>query len=231
MTRSWWAECMGTGMLLITVVGSGLMAADLSGGNQALALLANSLATGLMLAVLITLLAPLSGAHFNPAVTLSLKVSGVGGSPTVWSHVSAQTVGAIGGVLIAHLMWSLPPLQWAQQERWGVGLWFSELVASAGLVFVIVAGARRNPTQVPWLVGAYITAAYWFTASTSFANPAVTVARALTDSFTGIAPASVWPFVVAQFTGATAGAFAAKTLFAVAPAVGGSPPMQSASGR
>lgn len=231
MSRSWWAECLGTCMLLVTVVGSGLMAADLSEGNQALALLANSLATGLMLAVLITLFAPLSGAHFNPAVTLSLKISGVGGDFQIWNHVSAQALGAFGGVFIAHLMWSLPPLQWAQQERAGLGLWFSEWVASAGLVFVIVAGVRKKPAQVPWLVGAYITAAYWFTASTSFANPAVTVARALTDSFTGIAPASVLPFVLAQFLGATAGAFAAKALFASAPVAVGSPPMGSASGR
>lgn len=201
-------------MLLLTVVGSGLMASDLSDGNQALALLANSLATGLMLAVLITLFGPLSGAHFNPAVSLSLKLTGADTRFRLLSHISAQLIGAMAGVAIAHLMWSMPPWQMAQQERAGMGLWWSEVVASAGLSFVIVAGMRQARAQIPWMVGAYITAAYWFTASTSFANPAVTLARALTDSFTGIAPVSVVPFVLAQLVGAVAGAFIAAALFA-----------------
>lgn len=201
-------------MLLLTVVGSGLMASDLSDGNQALALLANSLATGLMLAVLITLFGPLSGAHFNPAVSLSLKLTGADTRFRLLNHISAQLVGAVAGVAVAHLMWSMPPWQLAQQERAGFGLWWSEVVASAGLSFVIVAGIRQARAQIPWMVGAYITAAYWFTASTSFANPAVTLARALTDSFTGIALVSVVPFVLAQLVGAVAGAFIAAALFA-----------------
>lgn len=217
MKQVWLAEFIGTAGLLATVVGSGLMAESLADGNQALALLANSLATALMLAVLITVFRPLSGAHFNPAVSLFLSIAGELPRRQLPVYLSAQAVGAVLGVVLAHLMWELPALQWAQQTRYGSGVWVSEMVATAGLLFVIIAAIRRCPEQIPWLVGAYIGAAYWFTASTSFANPAVTLARTLTDSFTGIAAGSAPAFLLAQLLGAGLGTMAAWYLTA-APA-------------
>lgn len=211
--RAWWAELLGTALLLVTVVGSGHMALELADGNLALALLANSLVTGLMLAVLITLFIDVSGAHFNPAVSLAMCLIGVLPRVTLLRYWSAQLPGAVLGVVLAHAMWELPLVQQAVQVRSGPGVWFAELLASFGLLFVIVAAMRKQPRQIPWLVGAYITSAYWFTASTSFANPAVTVARALTDSFTGIAPGSVPAFVLAQCVGALLGCHAARVLF------------------
>ena len=195
------AEALGTCLLVATVVGSGVMATRLT-DDLALALLANTLATGAILAVLITVLAPLSGAHFNPAVTAALLLRRQIGGPLAALYVVAQVVGGVLGTALAHLMFDLPVLQLALIERSGPGQWLSEGVAAAGLVAVILLGQRHAPAGVPALVGLYIAAAYWFTASTSFANPAVTLARALTDSFAGIRPLDVPAFIVAQFVGA-----------------------------
>lgn len=198
------AEALGTALLLATVVGSGIMGARLAGGNIAIALLANSLATGAMLVVLITVLGPVSGAHFNPAVSLAFWRRGDLQRTDLAPYLAAQIAGGIVGVLAAHAMFDLALLQVSQTARNGSGQWFSEMVATFGLLLTIFGGVARAPAAIPILVGLYITAAYWFTASTSFANPAVTIARALTDTFAGIAPADVLPFILAQALGATA---------------------------
>ena len=195
------AEALGTALLVATVVGSGVMATRLT-DDVALALLANTLATGAILVVLITGLAPLSGAHLNPAVTAALLLRRQIGGPLAALYIVAQVVGGVLGTLLAHLMFDLPVLQFALVERSGPGQWLSEGVAAGGLVGFILLGQRHAPASVPALVGLYIAAAYWFTASTSFANPAVTLARALTDSFAGIRPLDVPAFIVAQFVGA-----------------------------
>lgn len=192
------AEALGTALLLAAVVGSGIMGERLAGGNQNLALLANSLATGFALIALIIAFAPRSGAHFNPVVTIAFAARGEFPKREVISYLAAQACGAILGVLAAHAMFDLPLLQYSEKVRTGAGQWWSEVVASFGLVFVILSCDRKT---VPYAVGAYIAAAYWFTASTSFANPAVTVARALTDTFCGIRPSDVMPFVVSQLAG------------------------------
>jgi glycerol uptake facilitator-like aquaporin len=198
------AEAVGTALLLATVVGSGIMGERLAGGNVALALLANSLATGAALVALIASFGPISGAHFNPVVTLA--VAWRRGLPwrEVPGYLLAQMVGAPAGVLLAHHMFGLPAVTPSTHVRSGWGQLSSEVVATFGLLFVIGACARRRPALVPFAVGGYIAAAYWFTASTSFANPAVTLARALTDSFAGIRPADVPPFIAAQLIGAAA---------------------------
>jgi len=203
------AEFLGTALLLATVVGSGIMAERLAGGNVALALLANTLATGSALIALILAFGPISGAHFNPAVTLAdALLKGIPWRETP-AYIAAQTTGAIAGVLAAHLMFGLPLVTLSTHIRSGPAQVFSEFIATFGLLSVIWGCSRSRPAAVPFAVGAYITAAYWFTASTSFANPAVTLARCLSNTFAGIRPNDVFPFIVAQL----AGAFAATALF------------------
>jgi glycerol uptake facilitator-like aquaporin len=196
------AEAVGSALLLATVVGSGIMGERLAGGNVAVALLANTLATGAALVALILTFGPISGAHFNPAVTLADAWQGGTAWAEVPGYLVAQLGGAVGGVLLAHRMFDLPLLMTSRHARAGVGQILSEFVATFGLLAVIWACARRRPSAAPFAVAAYITAAYWFTASTSFANPAVTIARALTDTFAGIRPADVPAFIVAQLAGA-----------------------------
>ncbi|MDG4890710.1 MULTISPECIES: MIP/aquaporin family protein [unclassified Mesorhizobium] len=195
------AEALGAGLLVATVVGSGIMAETLT-HDTALALLANTLATGAMLVVLITILGPISGAHFNPAVSLVFCLNRSLPPRDLPAYLAAQFAGGIAGTIAAHLMFALPALEIATKLRAGPAQWFSEIVATFGLVAVILAGLRFERRAVPWLVGLFITAAYWFTASTSFANPAVAVARALTDSFSGIRPADLPGFIVAELLGA-----------------------------
>ena len=195
------AEALGTMTLLAIVVGSGIMAEQLSGGNIAIALLANAAATATALYVLIRLLAPISGAHFNPAVTLSFWRDGGLRNAHALAYVTVQCIAAITGVLLAHAMFELPLWQPGTQVRSGTGQWLSEVVATAGLVLVIRLALRQRIEAIPVLVAAWIFAAYWFTASTSFANPAVTLARAFTQSFAGIAPINAPAFVLAQLTG------------------------------
>ncbi len=196
------AEWLGTFSLLATVVGSGIMAERLAGGNLAVALLGNTIPTGAILVVLITVFGPVSGAHFNPAVTLSFLIRREIAPKAAAAYVSAQILGGIAGVLAAHLMFDLPLVHPSAQPRTGLGQWAGEFVATFGLVGTILACLRARPDFVAVAVGLYITAAYWFTSSTSFANPAVTIARALSDSFAGIAPASVPAFVAVQLLAA-----------------------------
>ena len=202
LARRAFAEWLGTAFLLAAVVGSGIMALKLSGGNIALALLCNTIATGAILVTLILTFAPVSGAHFNPAVTLAFAMRG----ETAWRdaaiYVAAQISGAIVGVWIAHLMFELPLLQLSLTQRSGAGQWLAEAAATFGLLLTIFGVASRTPAAVPYAVGLYITSAYWFTASTSFANPAVTIARSLSDTFAGIAPGGVLAFIAAQLAGA-----------------------------
>jgi glycerol uptake facilitator-like aquaporin len=198
------AEGLGTAFLLAAIVGSGIMAERLAGGNSAVALLANAIATGAALVAIILTFAPWSGAHFNPAVTFALATAGEIEWRDVIPYVAAQFVGAIIGVWLAHLMFDLPILQWSAHERTGLGQWTGEFVATFGLLLVIESGRRSFAKALPGAIAAYITAAYWFTSSTSFANPAVTFARSLTDSFAGIGPNNVIGFIVAQTAGATA---------------------------
>jgi glycerol uptake facilitator-like aquaporin len=199
------AEALGTGFLVATVVGSGIMAEKLAGGNAAIALLGNTIPTGAILVVLILALAPISGAHFNPAVSLVMAINGRIRRRELGAYVAAQLVGGCLGTLAAHAMFELPLLQLASTARTGPAQWFAEFVATFGLLFTIIALVRFRVEAVPYGVGLYITAGYWFTASTSFANPAVTVARSLTDTFAGIAPGDVPMFVLAELVGALAG--------------------------
>ncbi len=191
------SEFLGSAFLLAAVVGSGVMAERLAGGNLALALLANTIATGAALVVLISILGPVSGAHFNPAVTFYFAMRREIGPATGLAYVGVQITGAVAGVYTAHAMFGMPLVEVSTHLRDGPAQWLSEFVATFGLLATI-AGCSRKPDTTPTLVGLYIVAAYWFTASTSFANPAVTLARSLTDSFSGIAPASAPGFVVAQ---------------------------------
>lgn len=197
--RRWVAEALATALLLATVVGSGIMAERLAGGNAALALLANAVATGAMLPVLILVFGPLSGAAMNPAVSLVLWRGGVTPGAEALRMALAQLAGALAGVVLAHAMFGLPLVQGGGAARGTPGNWLAEAVATAGLVWVVLGTPRE---RVPAAIGLYITAAYWFTASTSFANPAVTLARGLTTSFSGIAMADVPGFVLAQLLGA-----------------------------
>jgi glycerol uptake facilitator-like aquaporin len=206
------AEFLGTAFLLAAIVGSGIMAERLSAGNAALALLANSVATGAALFALIHAFAPISGAHFNPAVTFTMAAARAIERAQVLPYVLAQTAGAIVGVWVAHLMFDIPILQTSTHARTGIGQWTGEFVATFGLIAVIENGRRRFASALPAAVALYITAAYWFTSSTSFANPAVTLARALTDTFAGIAPIDVMAFVVAQAIGAIAALFTVRAL-------------------
>jgi glycerol uptake facilitator-like aquaporin len=213
MTRRLTAEFLGTALLLIAVVGSGIMAERLAGGNMAVALLANALATGAALAVLITIFAPLSGAHFNPAVSFYFALRGEMPWSIALRYLPVQIIAAIIGVWLAHLMFDMPVLEISSKLREGPALWLSEFIATTGLLATIAGAVRFAPQSVPMLVGLYITGAYWFTASTSFANPAVTIARSMTDSFSGIAPASVPGFIAAQLAAAVIASFGLKWLF------------------
>lgn len=201
MPRRIVAEALGTAMLVATVVGSGIMADRLT-DDVGLALLGNTLPTGAILVVLITILGPISGAHFNPAVTLVFALRREIGSTAALAYVIAQIVGGVAGTLLAHAMFELPILQISQTVRTGNGQWIAELVAAFGLVFTVLAGLRFRSESIPWLVGLYITAAYWFTASTSFANPAVAIARALSNTFAGIRPVDLPGFILAELLGA-----------------------------
>ena len=203
------SEFAGTGFLVAAVVGSGIMGERLAGGNVAIALLANTIATGAALAALILTFGAISGAHFNPAVTLVDAIEHGGSWTVAVCYVSAQCIGAIGGAIAAHIMFDLPVIAVSHHARSGSAQVFSEFVATFGLLCVIWGCSRQRSKVVPFAVAAYITAAYWFTSSTSFANPAVTIARSLTDTFAGIRPADVPLFVIAQL----AGAIAATSLF------------------
>jgi glycerol uptake facilitator-like aquaporin len=199
------AESLGTAFLLAGVVGSGIMAAKLAGGNGALALLCNTLPTGAILTVLILTFGPVSGAHFNPAVSIVLAVRRELPVAVVATYIVAQIVGAIAGVLAAHAMFELPLWQVSMTVRTGPGQWIAEGVATFGLLLTILGCSARTPSAVPYAVGLYITAAYWFTASTSFANPAVAIARSLTNTFSGIRPVDLPGFILAELCGAFAG--------------------------
>jgi glycerol uptake facilitator-like aquaporin len=207
------AECLGTAFLLATIVGSGIMGERLSGSNEALALLCNSLATGAILIVLISVFGQVSGAHLNPAVTLAFMVRREIGPTMAVAYMGSQLVGAVAGTLAAHVMFEQSVLQLATQHRSGAGLWFSEALATFGLVLAIMGTLRWKSEMVPISVGLYIGSAYWFTASTSFANPAVTVARSITDTFAGIHPADVLSFIVFQTLGALLAALLCGVLF------------------
>jgi len=209
-TRALAAEFLGTALLLAGVVGSGIMAERLSQGNDALALLANALATGFLLPVLILLFAPFSGAHFNPAVTLAEALSKRLRKRMLAAYALAQAAGAIAGVWWAHAMFAEPILQASARVRAGTGQWVSEATATFGLLLVILLRRRFPAGALPWMIGAYIAAAYWFTASTSFANPAVTLARSFTDTFAGIRPNDSPAFMLAQLAGALAALAFAK---------------------
>ncbi len=214
MTCALAAEVIGSFFLFATVVGSGIMAETLSGGNVGVALLANAIATGAMLFVLIAMLGPVSGAHFNPAVTLVMALGRRIVPRTAVLYVAVQLAGGILGVWAAHLMFDLPLLQFSAKARTGGGQWAGEFVATFGLVLTILGTVRHRPDWVAPSVALYITAAYWFTSSTSFANPAIAVARSLSDSFAGIAPADVPAFVAAQLGGAVAAWACGRWLFA-----------------
>ena len=213
LKRRLFTEALGTAMLVTTVVGSGVMAARLS-HDGAIALLGNTIPTGAMLVVLITLLGPISGAHFNPAVTLVFAIRREIGSRQALLYVLAQVAGGICGTWLAHAMFSLPVLEVSQTVRQGTGQWIAEIVATFGLVLTILCGLRFRRDAIPWLVGLYITAAYWFTASTSFANPAVAVARSLTDTFSGIRPIDLPAFALSETVGALLAAAVAGWLLA-----------------
>jgi glycerol uptake facilitator-like aquaporin len=213
MTRRLFAEALGSFFLFATVVGSGIMAEQLAGGNVAVALLGNTLATGAMLFVLITMLGPVSGAHFNPAVSLVMRLRGDGSWKSLMATIAVQVAAGILGVWAAHAMFDLPILQTSSHARTGAGQWLGEFIATFGLLLTIIGTLRHRPAAVPGSVALYITAAYWFTSSTSFANPAITLARSLSDTFAGIAPVDVPGFMAAQLAGALAAHWAGNTLF------------------
>ena len=212
------AEGIGTAGLLVAIVGSGIMGERLAGGNLALVLLANSLATGCALWVLVTTLAPVSGAHFNPAVTIAGAVAGDFAWRDVFPYVAVQVVAALAGVAVAHSMFGLPLFSASGHVRAGPAQWWSEAVATAGLLLTIALGRSARPQALPALIAVYIVGAYWFTASTSFANPAVTVARSLTDSFAGIRPGDVPGFIAGQIAGAVLAAAFARWVLRPPPA-------------
>jgi len=229
LTRRLAAEFLGTGLLVTAVIGSGIAAAALSPGNVGLELFENAFATMLALAVLILIFGPVSGAHFNPVVTLADRL--LHRSDARWSgaevagYIGAQTAGAVGGAVLANLMFALPPVTWSTTHRTAAHLWLGEVVATAGLTLLIFALVRTGrSTLAPVAVGAYIGAAYWFTSSTSFANPAVTAGRAFTDTFAGIAPSSVPGFVAAQLVGGALGVAAVALLYPKPPPAAGTEP-------
>jgi glycerol uptake facilitator-like aquaporin len=212
--RPFLAEFIGSAFLAAAVIGSGVAAQKLSGGNVALALLANAIATGCILYGIIAVFAPLSGAHFNPAVSLAFALRGELGWPLCALYIITQTAGMICGALLAHAMFELPLLQVSATARAGQGMLIGETVAAFGLVLLILGLKEKNAERIPLAAGLYITSAYWFTSSTSFANPAITIARSLSDTFAGIAPASVPLFVTGQITGTLIAVAVAKGLFA-----------------
>jgi glycerol uptake facilitator-like aquaporin len=214
LARRLGAEALGTGMLVAAVVGSGIMAAKLADGNGAVALLCNTLPTGAILFVLITIMGPISGAHFNPAVTLAMRTRGEIDNTLMTSYIAAQIAGGCLGTLAAHAMFDIDIIQYSTTARTGAAQWFSEFVAAFGLLLTIFGCIRFKPDAIPTAVGLYITSAYWFTASTSFANPAVTIARALSNTFAGIAPEHVLAFIVAQIAGALTATWLSIWLFA-----------------
>ncbi len=213
LSRRLVAEMLGASLLLATVIGSGIMAEKLAGGNAALELLCNTIPTGAILVVLILVFGPVSGAHFNPAVSVAFALRGELPWRVASLYIVCQLVGAVIGAWTAHLMFSVPVLEFAAKVRTGPGQWFAEAIATFGLILTIFGTLSRTPAAVPYAVGIYITAAYWFTSSTSFANPAVTVARALSDSYAGIAPANVLPFIAAQLVGMLVAVFLACWLW------------------
>ena len=213
LSRRLLAEGLGSALLLATVVGSGIMAERLAGGNQAVALLGNTIPTGAILVVIITIFGPVSGAHFNPAVTLVFATRGETPWGEVLPYVIVQFIGGIAGTVLAHLMFDLAPLAVGIKPRSGPSQWLAEAVATFSLVLTILGGLRYAPAAIPWLVGLVITAAYWFTASTSFANPAVTLARGFTTSFSGIAISHVPAFIAAQLIGAGIASLVCFVLF------------------
>lgn len=212
LSRRMTAEALGTCLLVCTVVGSGIMAETLT-DDVALALLGNTLPTGAILVVLITTLGPISGAHFNPAVTIGLVAARQAPAKDILPYVAAQCVGGIVGALIAHGMFDQSLIQFSSHARTGGNQWLSEIVATFGLMFIILAAILKQLPGIPWLVGLYITAAYWFTSSTSFANPAVALARGFTDTFSGIRPVDVPAFALAQIIGALIAVALASWLF------------------
>jgi glycerol uptake facilitator-like aquaporin len=212
------AECLGTSFLVAGVVGSGIMAAKLAGGNGALALLCNTLPTGAILTVLILTFGPVSGAHFNPAVSIEMVLRRELPGTAFAIYIGAQVFGGIFGAFAAHAMFELPLWEVSITERTGLGQWFAEFVATFGLVLTILGCLARTPSAVPYAVGLYITAAYWFTASTSFANPAITIARALSNTYAGISPPSIAAFIAAQLTGMLAAVALAHWLWSSAKA-------------
>ncbi len=213
LCRRLFAEALGSGLLFVTVIGSGIMAERLASGNNAVALLGNTLATAAMLLVLITVLGPISGAHLNPAVSLVAALRRDLSARDALAYVGAQLVGGLVGVAAAHTMFDLPTLMIGVKVRTGPGQWLGEGIATFALIFTILGTVRYRPTWTPLTVAAVITAGYWFTNSTSFANPAITLARALTDSFAGIRPEDAPAFIAAQLTGALLASWAARMLF------------------
>jgi glycerol uptake facilitator-like aquaporin len=213
LSRRLTAEGIGAFFLFATVIGSGIMAEHLAGGNDAIALLANTIATGAILFVLITMFGPVSGAHMNPAVSLVMAARKEIGWSEAAAYIAVQLAFGILGAWATHLMFDLPTLQLSVKARTGLGQWTGEAIATFGLILTIIGTLRHRPTMVPASVALYIMAAYWFTSSTSFANPAITVARSLSDSFAGIAPANVPAFVIAQLIGAATAAVLAPLLF------------------
>ncbi|MEY1555558.1 aquaporin [Yoonia sp. R2331] len=213
MAQKLLAEWLGTALLLIGVVGSGIMGANLSDGNTAIALLANAIATGCILYVIITTLGPVSGAHFNPVVTLVFLIRREIDATTAASFIASQIAGGIMGVWLTHVMFDLSVVQFSTTARTGPGQWTSEVFATFGLLFVIFGGLKSRPEAVPTLVALYITGAYWFTSSTSFANPAVTIARTFSDTFAGINPADAPLFIVMQVVGLGVAALVLPKLF------------------
>ncbi len=214
LSRQLFAEWFGTMMLVATVVGSGIMAEQLAGGNVAIALLGNTIATGAILVVLITIIGPLSGAHFNPAVSFAFALRREITPKIAALYAIWQIIGGLCGTVLAHLMFEQTVWQTSAHMRSGMAQYGSEFVATFGLLAVIFGGICYRQTAVPWLVGLYITAAYWFTASTSFANPAVTIARSFTDSFSGIFPGDMPFFIIAQMLAAAAASLVCGWLFA-----------------
>jgi glycerol uptake facilitator-like aquaporin len=218
LTRRLVAETLGTALLVAIVVGSGIMGERLAGGNAAIALLGNTLATGAGLVVLILVFGPISGAHFNPVVSLTSALHGTQRWRDAVAYVPVQVGGAIVGTWLAHLMFDAPLLQASTHVRTGPGVWAGEMVATFALLATLTACGRSRPEATPYAVGLVIAAGYWFTSSTSFANPAVTIARSLTDTFSGIRPADVPGFIGAQVAGAAAAAVVFRWLFATSPA-------------
>lgn len=214
MSRQLAGEWLGTLLLLATVIGSGIMAERLAGGNIAIALLGNTIPTGAILYVLITIFGPISGAHFNPAVTIAFLIRRDLSASKAGLFIAAQIGGGICGAMLAHFMFEVPLLQLSENIRTGPAQWGSEFIATFGLLTVIFGGLRFRPDAIPTLVGLYITAAYWFTSSTSFANPAVTIARSFTDSFSGILPADAPGFIIAQLAAAVIAPIVLGWLFA-----------------